>query len=242
MLSQQIAALCRSHKLSNSEKARLYHGCGLQCLLEQQMRAPRMLQNDLSRQIPVNKVVKDIRKQKTAVSSTSTQKETWLSTEVSIRIQWSLIFFQYLNRPSKLHELSTEVTVLREKLKICFAWTWKDKLHYVLIMMALVLQMQSWVSIIYSQAFNFSVNNNTYEIQLTLTYINACKIQLQKKPPSFEKLWLEDYKFTRETSIQTKTKILVMGQSTSGQSLASISIQTIPCQSVTITIYSLREK
>jgi hypothetical protein len=108
--------------------------------------------------------------------------------------------------------------------------------------MALVLQMQSWVSIIYSQAFNFSVNNNTYEIQLTLTYINACKIQLQKKPPSFEKLWLEDYKFTRETSIQTKTKILVMGQSTSGQSLASISIQTIPCQSVTITKYSLSEK
>jgi hypothetical protein len=132
MLSQQIAALCKSHKLSNSEKARLYHGCGLQCLLEQQMRAPRMLQNDLSRQIPVNKVVKDIRKQKTAVSSTSTQKETWLSTEVSIRIQWSLIFFQYLNRPSKLHELSTKVTVLRAWRKLKFVLLELEKTSYIM--------------------------------------------------------------------------------------------------------------
>jgi hypothetical protein len=111
----------------------LYHGCGLQCLLEQQMRAPRMLQNDLSRQIPVNKVVKDIRSQKNSSYQAHQHKRKHeLSTEVSIRIQWSLIFFQYLNRPSKLHELSTEVTVLRAWRKLKFVLLELEKTSYIM--------------------------------------------------------------------------------------------------------------
>jgi hypothetical protein len=64
MLSQQIAALCTSHKPSNSEKARLYHGYELQPLPEQQMKVPQMLQNDLSRQTPVKKCSQGHQKKK----------------------------------------------------------------------------------------------------------------------------------------------------------------------------------
>jgi hypothetical protein len=55
MLSQLIAVLCKSHKLSNSAKVLgLHQGYGLQYLPGQPTKDPQMMRNGLPRQIPVN--------------------------------------------------------------------------------------------------------------------------------------------------------------------------------------------
>ena len=75
MLSQLIAALCKSHKPSNSEKVLgLHHGYGLQYLPGQLTKAPQMMRNGLPRQIPVNESGKHQKQNETACSQTHEHK------------------------------------------------------------------------------------------------------------------------------------------------------------------------